>query len=185
MKRSSLFYSFLLSSLILSGCASLPPQDPSQPLQHFNSIGRVALKSSQESGQASFVWKQKSPENIDLLIQGPLGKGRVDLDVSPKKTVLTMDGKTYEGTSPDELFFAITEINWPVSNMKSWLIGKPINEATQITMNTKGKPESFVENGWTVQYDEWMTYKKRPVPKRITLTNNDVRLRILVEHWQY
>lgn len=175
--------SLLILLAITAGCATI--QDPNKPLDHYTAIGRAALKAPENSGQASFNWQQKKPENIELIVQGPLGSGRIDLSVSPDESILITDEQTYKGQSPDELFTEITGFDWPISGMKSWLLGEANAQATHVERDDQNRIVSFKEDGWNIQYKKWMTYKKREVPKNIELTRGDVRLRLLVEHWLY
>ena len=81
---------------LIAGCAT-PIVDPNLPLEKYTAIGRAALKAPENSGQASFNWEQESPENLKLIVQGPLGSGRIDLIVSPEESILISDDKTYKG----------------------------------------------------------------------------------------
>ncbi len=169
---------------ITAGCATNIP-DPDKPLEKYTAIGRAALKAPENSGQASFNWEQKTPEELKLIIQGPLGSGRIDLAVSPNESILKTDEKTYVGQSPDELFTEITGFDWPISGMQNWLVGIPNTKATNIQRDDKKRIIAFKEDGWNIQYKKWMNYKKRDIPQSIELTRGDVRLRLLVEHWLY
>lgn len=178
------FNSIALLMLILTGCAT-KITDPNLPLESYTAIGRAALKAPENSGQASFNWAQTSPEHLNLIIQGPLGSGRLDLTVTPTESTLTSDDRTFKDQSPDALFSEITGFDWPISGMQYWLIGKTDDRATNISRDDKGRIVSFNEDGWSIQYKKWINYKKRDIPQNIELTRGDVRLRLLVEHWKY
>lgn len=169
---------------LLSGCATTIP-DPNQPLVKYTAIGRAALKSPDNNGQASFNWEQKSQDNVKLIVQGPLGSGRLDLIVSPTESVLKTESKTYKDASPDVLFAEIAGFSWPISGMKSWIVGKPYLEHTLTKKDKDNRIASFYEDGWTIKYKKWRKYKQREVPEIIEITRNDIRLRLLVEHWRY
>ncbi len=169
---------------LIAGCAT-PIVDPNLPLEKYTAIGRAALKAPENSGQASFNWEQESPENLKLIVQGPLGSGRIDLIVSPEESILISDDKTYKGQSPDALFTEITGFDWPISGLKNWILGKPDANATALRYDDKNRITSFKEDGWNIQYKKWTHYKKRDVPQSIELTRGDIRLRLLIEHWKY
>lgn len=176
--------SLLTIIAITAGCATTIP-DPNKPLEKYTAIGRAALKAPENSGQASFNWEQKTPEELKLIVQGPLGSGRIDLAVAPNESVLKTEEKTYTGKSPDELFTEITGFDWPISGMQNWLVGTPNAKATNIERDDKNRIIAFKEDGWNIQYKKWTNYKKRDIPQSIELTRGDVRLRLLVEHWLY
>ncbi|MBS7820622.1 outer membrane lipoprotein LolB [Wohlfahrtiimonas chitiniclastica] len=170
--------------LIITGCATHIP-DQNQPLESYTAIGRAALKAPNNSGQASFNWQQISPENLKVIIQGPLGSGRIDLVVTPTESTLKTDDQTYKSESPDVLFSEITGFDWPISGMTSWIVGEPGAASTLVKRDAQNRIESFDEDGWHVEYKKWGHYKQRDIPKTIELTRDNVRLRLLVEHWLY
>lgn len=184
MIKSNRICSILLLLAFIVGCATHIP-DPNLPLEKYTAIGRAALKAPENSGQASFNWEQQSPENLKLIVQGPLGSGRIDLIVSPEESILKTEERTFKGQSPDALFTEITGFDWPISGLQNWIVGKPDANATAIERDDKNRITAFREDGWNIQYKKWMNYKKRDIPQSIELTRGDVRLRLLIEHWKY
>lgn len=80
------------------------------------------------------------------------------------------------GSSPERLVERLTGMQIPVSPMKYWVRGIPSPEADY----SMGQ-DSIAQDGWLVEY----RLDARGLPKRITLTRGEVRVRVLVKSWNY
>lgn len=186
MKKTK-FIAYLIPILILYSCTTLPESTLYQSFDEvstFEMQGRAAVKSPDFNGQLSLNLKEPKREHYHLVMQGSLGIGRTELTVAPHETKLISAERTYIGANPDQLFYEITEIDWPVSGTLAWIKGSPNNSETEILYNTDNLPRSFYEDGWLVEYDRWQTVQGLSLPERMTISRDNTRLRLSLERWR-
>ncbi len=183
MKRTKII-PFLFATLTLSAC-TVPMYETLEDAESYKVFGRTAIKHPTQSGQVSFAIEQAKNEAVNIIIQGPFAQGRVDIEVAEKETSITIDEETFKDKNPDRLFANLTGINWPVSGTQAWIKGRTNNPNTKILYDEKtALPRTFMEDGWTITYEEWIEKNSMKLPLKMTLTRgNDIRLRFLIDNW--
>ena len=152
--------------------------------ESYKVFGRTAIKHPTQSGQVSFAIEQIQNEPVNIIIQGPFAQGRVDIELADKETTIKIDEDTFKDSNPDRLFAKLTGIDWPVSGTQQWIKGRTNDMNTKVIFDDKERPKSFIEDGWTVTYDEWIMKNSMELPLKMTLTRgNDIRLRFLIDNW--
>jgi outer membrane lipoprotein LolB len=177
--------------IALGGCVTTrpPPKASSdwsmraQILQHANSWtlnGRAAVAAGTQGWQASLDWRQDDASS-ELHLAGPLGIGAQVITQTPS-------GISINGAAPsdaalsqlqDRLGFAL-----PIEELRFWLLGVPDPGGTfELTRNGQDRAQHLSQSGWSVDYDRYMAAGGDVLPARIVLTREDVRVRVVVDHW--
>lgn len=182
MKRSKII-PFIFFTLAVTACTT-PNYGSLEESDYYKVFGRTAIKHPTQSGQVSFAIEQAKNSTINIIIQGPFAQGRADIEIADNETTITIDEQTFKDRGPDQLFYNLTGIEWPVSGTQNWIKGKPYHPDTHITYDKDGKIERFNEDGWNISYQEWTTKSGLELPLKMTITRgNDIRLRFLIDNW--
>jgi outer membrane lipoprotein LolB len=155
-----------------------------QTLQHANSWmldGRAAVAAGTQGWQASLDWRQ-SDASSELHLAGPLGIGAQAITQTPS-------GISINGAAPndaalsqlqDRLGFAL-----PIDELRFWLLGVPDPSSTfELTRNDQDRAQHLSQSGWSIDYDHYVAAGGDVLPGHIVLTRDDVRVRIVVDHWE-
>jgi outer membrane biogenesis lipoprotein LolB len=52
-----------------------------------------------------------------------------------------------------------------------------------LTRNEQDRAQHLSQSGWSVDYDRYMAAGSDVLPAHIVLTRGDVRVRLVVDHW--
>lgn len=187
MSRPCLRAALLAAPLLLAGCASRPPQpvytNPVLPA-HWEAEGKAAVRGHDRGTNLYFTWTQTGPA-YRLVVRGPLGLGRAELNGQPGLVTLNADGMDHEvsASSPEELLEMATHRQAPVSHALHWMKAEPATARARIRRDAQGRPEEIREDGWTVTYLEWS--EEAPLlPRRLTLEGPDGRATVVIGLWR-
>ena len=192
----------LLTLLVLAGCAS-KSVDIAEPLsdeikeqrwqlhrsgleqlQYWRLAGRLNLRVPGESGTVSIDWQQQQGR-YSLLLDGPLGTSIARISGGDDGVSVTVSNETRYGSSAEELLYALTGWQFPVSYLKHWVVGLPAPGGdAHIALNNLGYPERIVQSGWEVVYRKRSSTDGFRLPTRLTISSGDVRLSLIVSNWR-
>lgn len=186
--------------MMLAGCRTAPPaaivgpgSDAPWPeqraaletLDHFALNGRVAVAANGQGFSASLRYRQAQRRG-ELALDGPLGVGglRVATDGDDLR-VATSRGEQLDGLAARtelerRLGFAV-----PLGALRWWLLGIPApGEATLEPDPHSGEIRRFSQAGWQVDITERAPALGFALPRRLTVSREGARLKLLVERWQ-
>ncbi len=177
----------------LSACATRPPAPAplsqsawsmrAQALQHVSTWtmqGRAAVAAGAQGWQATLDWRQRGTSS-ELHLAGPLGIGAQVITSTPA-------GISVNGAAPgasavaqlqERLGFAL-----PIDDLRFWLLGVPNpGGAFELTRNDQDRALRLTQEDWSIDYDHYINAGGDVLPARIVLTRGDIRVRIIVDHW--
>lgn len=132
--------------------------------------GKLAVKSGKEGGHASLRWnKNATSEHLELF--GPLGGGRVEIDIDANGAVLKdTRGKILK--APDMELLLQQRLGWPLpfNKLSSWICGGPAAQTSALKFDELGQLISMNDGGWQVNFLEYQT----------VLSTEEPRLEVLV-----
>lgn len=190
---------FLLTLLLLSGCAfspSTPPQDrpcgrwdsqipKTEALQRWTIAGKVNLRTPQQNDTASFDWQQDNTQHYRMMISGPFGIGRNSLEQQDDHAVLTNGNGTFQAASPEGLMQQ--QLGWalPISSLYYWARGLPAPDQTyRMTPDTCGYPETLEQQGWRIDYSQWTFADGYWLPSRMKMHYGQLNATLLLKEWR-
>lgn len=185
--------------LVLSGCAAVRPSVDLPPLttwelrqEVLGSVedwafqGRVAVKAGNEGFNGKFNWTQTGP-SFYATVSGPLGIGTVVIEGSDNAIILTdKDGTKSPLVDPErELYY---RYGWtiPVSSLRYWALGIPDPAAEAVTkVDDAGHLVNLEQNEWVVKISRYRESAGQPMPRTLTATNPDTRVRMVIDKWMF
>ena len=102
----------------------------------------------------------------------------------------TPDGLSLNGAPPSDAVQSLVReklgFDLPVENLHYWLLGVPNPASTfDLTRNDQDRAKTLNQAGWNISYDRYMPADGDTLPARMVLTAGDVRVRIVIDHWNW
>ena len=184
--------------LLLSGCATQPPVSQSdkteQWLQHqarINTIrdwtltGRIAIQLEKDGGSASLYWKQAGGDYF-LRFIAPFGRGTYELSGNEQGVSLrTNDNRILSARDPESLLQQNLGWHVPISGLVYWIRGLSQPGAGVLSLDEKGRLEELAQSGWQVNYQHYVTIKGVDMPGKLSLENEQLKVRLLIKEWEF
>ena len=191
----------LLSLVLLSACASQPPQkaadDPEQRYADrserllawpgWSLTGRLGVNRGDEGGSGRLDWTADGRRSR-LDFRGTLGQGAWRLDVNPDRARLELkDGTVREARRVEDLVFDQTGWEAPVTALAWWVRGFAWPEGpapTDRQLNENGTLATLEQGGWRI---DWTRYREgseaQLLPSRMELSRADVTIKLAISRW--
>jgi outer membrane lipoprotein LolB len=187
MRRALTF----LACCALAACATTrPPPPPSmgwdqrvaalQKGGDWQLDGRAAVAFGAQGWQATLNWRQ-SDSIAEVHLSGPFGLGALVLKQTPA-------GLSLNGAPPSDAALAQVQeklgFELPIEELHFWLLGVP-NPASSfdLSRNVQDRAKSLSQDGWSIAYDRYLPVAGDVLPSRLVLSRGDVRVRIVIDHW--
>jgi outer membrane lipoprotein LolB len=179
--------------LLLAGCVTLPPPPASWPerrsalqgLTGFSLRGRVAVAAGDSGFSAGLRWSQRGDAaTVDLT--APLGVGAAHIEQSGDAIAFTTSkGLRLEDGDAKAALQREFGFEPPLESLRYWLLGAgdPALPAEE-TLDSEQRLERVVQDGWTVDYQDYRPTGGQWLPRRVTLRRESVRIRLLVRDWR-
>jgi outer membrane lipoprotein LolB len=189
MRRVALM---LFCGSLLAACATTRPTPPSvsweqriNDLQHASAWqldGRAAVAVGTQGWQASLNWRQADIYAV-VHLSGPFGIGALVLRQEP-------GGLSLNDAPPSNAVVSQLQerlgFELPLDNLRFWLLGVPDPGATfDLTRNDQDRARQVTQGGWSIVYDRYMTVDGDLLPARLVLSRDEVRVRIVIDHWEW
>jgi outer membrane lipoprotein LolB len=183
--------------LVLSGCATTRPSIDLPPLTtweirqevlgatpDWEFRGRIAVKSGDEGFNGKFNWEQSGDEFL-ATVGGPLGIGTVKIEGNRQTIVLTdKDGVETVLTDPEAELYQRNGWTIPVASLRYWALGipDPADEALTV-VDDSGRLVSLEQSDWAVKISSYKESAGQQMPRTLTATNPDTRVRMVIDKW--
>jgi len=189
----------LLGLLLLAGCATtrpvvdLPEIDTWETrravlgeLREWQFKGRIAVKAGDEGFNGKFNWSQQN-DTFSATVGGPLGIGTVRIEGDGRSVVLT-DKDGMQTVLNDAELDLRYRYGWtiPVASLRYWALGVPDPAMSAVTeFDDKGRLSSLLQSNWTVEISSYRTGGGQQMPRILTATNPDTRVRMVIDQWLF
>lgn len=203
IKRSHVGWLIVLLAL-LSGCQSIAPVNESketvnqekpsvlhakhmaaiEKIQGFSIKGRIAVTSDQKNASARLAWDHTANrDNVD--IYSPLGGKVANIIKTPELVTFTDNKQTLTAADTEALTQDRLGFSLPLSGLSYWALGKPSNQsiANAITWDIDGKTKTLVQDGWNIEYNDYLIHEGYSLPKKVLLSNNRITIKLIVDNW--
>ena len=185
--------------LVLSSCAATRPSTDLPPLTtwelrqavlatatDWEFRGRIAVKAGDEGFNGKFNWAQTGHQ-FYATVSGPLGIGTVIIEGSKEAMIVTdKDGTRTPLVEPETDLYARYGWTIPVTSLRYWALGipDPSNEAVT-DVDDAGKLVSLEQSNWTVSISRYKESAGQQMPRILTASNPDTRVRMVIDKWTF
>jgi outer membrane lipoprotein LolB len=191
----------LLGGLALAaGCVSRPLLSPQnlpltswpvrraqlQRIASFALNGRLAATNGKQGFSAGMHWEQRGPD-ANVQISGPLGFGGARIQqMGTQLRITTSDGRTLEGDAAQAQLANMLGFDPPLQSLRFWVLGvaDPNSPGAQRSLDAQQRLASLQQDGWQIQYDEYTAVQRQWLPRRLTVTHDHLRLKLIINAWQ-
>ena len=175
-------------ALLLSACSTVPVE----PEVHYSKIarehlykleqwsfeGRLALTGKNDNWQANINWGHR-PDDEKIKLSGPWGQGATVIQLTGDLVTIDRgDDQVQSSTRPQEFINQQLGMFVPVQSLRYWVIGLP--EPTSAFVETA---TGFRQAGWFVEYKQMQSVDDQSMPRKITVTNEQVKLKLIIDQW--
>ena len=173
-----------------SATAALPSYGPYSyratelaKLVQWDVEGKLAVYTANKNNSGNLTWRQRK-EYYDLLITGPLGQGHLHIEGSPGLVIATTPDEQAQATSIEALFAEHFDWQFPMAELRYWVrgIANPATDA-ELTYNDSGELATIIQAGWQVEISKYESVSGLPMPAKITITGDDIRLKLILKNW--
>lgn len=200
--RSSLARLVFLPSAILvllAACATTPESvdlpdidswemrtDVLGGIENWEFKGRIAVKAGDDGFNGKFNWAQRDSD-FNATVGGPLGMGTVRIEGDGQIITLTdKDGVETVLHDPE------VELRWrygwtiPVTSLRYWALGIPDPGTPSTTsLDEQGLLSRLEQSGWVVEISSYREGGGQQMPRILTATNPDTRVRMVIDRWLF
>lgn len=190
---------FLISLLLFAGCATtrpgvdLPEIDSWETrravlgeLREWQFKGRIAVKAGDDGFNGKFNWSQQS-DTFSATVGGPMGIGTVRIEGDGRSVVLT-DKDGLQTVLNDAELDLRYRYGWtiPVASLRYWALGVPDPTMSAVTeFDDEGRLSSLLQSNWTVEISSYREGGGQQMPRILTATNPDTRVRMVIDQWLF
>jgi len=187
----------VLVALLCAGCAATPravspvPQSWEQRLSALQAItafeigGRVAASDGHQGFSAGVHWRQAA-DTATIDFSAPLGFGAAHVVNGPDGlTVTTSKGVTLTQQDASQQLAAALGFEPPLGSLRYWVLGAsdPAFSAEE-SIDAQQRLAHLDQDGWHVDCDDYALIGEQWLPRRVTVTRQVLRLKLVVESWR-
>lgn len=154
-------------------------------VDHFSLRGRLGASNGQSSFSGALRWRQQGM-NADLSLNGPLGLGSARVQISDGQlTISGSDGQKLAGAAAEHQLSALLGFEPPLRSLRYWVLGvnDPLQSAAP-SLDGRQRLMQLQQGGWRIDYDEYRPVAGQWLPRRLTLSRANLRLKLVIDAWQ-
>ena len=182
----------MVFALLVGGCAVAPVSGPVDQairpdlaqLTHYDFSGRISIKQDEQGHYGNIRWLKRDADS-DITLLSPLGQVVAEIRSRTNGVTLTLDNKReYRAQDGESLTQQVLGYTVPVSGLAFWLLGyatPAISAAT--TSRPDGLFDTIKQQGWRIQYQEYVTVGAVQLPRRVVLHRNNLEIRLVIDQW--
>ena len=200
-KLTTLFFLLLLSS-----CSSKPPLN-TQPfttnyslenrikylttIKNWQIKGKIAFLDDNERKSASLFWQNNPINHTEQLnLTTYLGINVLEVNLNKHIYTVKVDGQSYQDTNIDYILRSLTGYQLPSQALKSWIKAIPFSASDKIiyhkeTQLPASMTSSYSDKIWNIYYKGYMNVNNIPLPKQLTIKQNNLTIKIVINQWTF
>ena len=151
-------------------------------------IDRFTLQARASSGglfgvKGNLHWRQL-PDAFDMRVAGPFGIGAATISGQGREVSIRTSKRSFTTQDPEGDLKARLGWTFPVTHLRYWVLGQPApGSRADFALDEAGRIVSLEQDGWTLQFDEYLDAGALELPRRFEVTNSEIRLKIVVDTW--
>jgi outer membrane lipoprotein LolB len=185
----------------MQGCVSIPTtpavdQNQAQALYQrhlqdnadidtFSLQARIGVQTEGKGFSGSLHW-QHYADHDDIALFSPLGGQVASIQKNGNAVTLT-DANGHIQTAVDAETLTQNLLGWrlPLQGLANWSLGRPHSKPIQaLSLDERGLISRLQQDGWLIRYDHYSEYNGHLLPSKISLHNEKLSLKILIEEWR-
>jgi outer membrane lipoprotein LolB len=188
----------LMGCLAATGCAALPPTEPSGPpadarsLESWELHARLALRAGTHSAQAGLQWVRRETHDR-LTLRGPFGQGVARLTRDEHGASFENGERRYRATDAETLLFEVSGWRVPLAGLDWWIRGLPAPGArTEEVRDDGGRLTRLRQAGWEVHLSDYHRHGPYELPGFLELRlpaaaadGEELETRLVVDRWLF
>ncbi|PID54884.1 MAG: outer membrane lipoprotein LolB [Gammaproteobacteria bacterium] len=174
-------------ALLVSACSTTVRHPAGgTSLEQWEMRGKFSARTRDDSHSGSWRWLQNADNNT-LSLSGPLGVAATEIS-SDGHTATIRRGGGHITVSADNTDALGIDAPLPLPAMRYWLLG----QAAPATLypiaaseREHGSLSALTQAGWSLHFNRYEAVGTMQLPGLIIATHGDVRLKLLVKHWDF
>jgi len=156
-----------------------------QAIAEFELDGRVAASDGQQGFSAGLRWRQQNDTAV-LDLTAPLGFGAAHIEqTAGSLTVTTSKGVTLQHAAASEELAATLGFEPPLSSLRYWVLGaSDPSFPAQESIDAQQRLTHLEQDGWHVDCEDYALVGQQWLPRRLTVTRQALRLKLIVNTWR-
>lgn len=147
--------------------------------------GKISLDDGDHGGSGRLQWDVK-PDRSEFDFHGAMGRGAWHLQIGPEVAVLK-EANGVERTAPDVDSLIQAKLGWqvPIDALHWWVRGLAAPGASEnLELDPDGLLLSLDQFGWKVSFSRYGSASGIDLPKRLSATRDNYRVKLAVSRWQ-
>ncbi|MFL6600685.1 MAG: lipoprotein insertase outer membrane protein LolB [Steroidobacteraceae bacterium] len=155
-----------------------------QARDSFELKGRVAVAAAGEGFNARLRWTQLGKQTR-MSLDGPLGAGGVQVTSDGSAvSIVNSHGERLDNDAARAELATRLGFDPPLGSLRYWIQGVPEpGHPAQETLDSQQRLAALQQDGWQIQYTEYMSVRGEWLPSKLTVQRQGVRLRVVVDGW--
>ena len=155
-----------------------------QARERFALKGRVAVATGSDGFNARLRWTQDGKQT-HMSLDGPLGAGGVQVTSDGSAvSIVTSRGDRLENDAARAELTNRLGFDPPIDSLRYWVLGVPEpGRPAQESLDALQRLASLEQDGWQIQYTDYMLVGGEWLPSKLTVQRQGVRLRLVVDGW--
>lgn len=205
---ASYFYKIviLFIALLITSCTTTPtlnkqPISANYTLKNRNAFlttvnnwqinGKIAFINGKERKSANIFWQNNPVTALEQLnLTTYLGINVLDVTLSDNIYTVNVDNNSYQHTDIDYILQSLTGYQLPSQALKSWIKAIPFHSSDKVTLHQETQlPLSITsyynDKTWQIRYQNYSEIKGIPLPKRLTIKQQDLTIKLVINQWQF
>ena len=196
--RHFLLFKLSLAIFALSGCAAtgsldLPDMDSWESRKtilaktdEWEFTGRIGVSAGEEGFNGKLFWRQDGVV-FRARISGPLGMGTVFINGNRGElTVTDSDGVVTELNDAEAELRQMYGWTIPVTSFRFWALGVPDpGQPSSTEFDDEGYLSRLEQSGWIVEISGYREGGGQQMPRTLTVTNPETRVRMVIDRWLF
>jgi outer membrane lipoprotein LolB len=155
-----------------------------QARDKFELKGRVAVAAAGEGFNARLRWTQDGKQTR-MSLDGPLGAGGVQVTSDGTAvSIVTSRGDRLDNDAARAELANRLGFDPPLDSLRYWILGVPEpGHPAQESLDSQQRLSALQQDGWQIQYTDYMSVAGEWLPSKLTVQRQGVRLRVVVDGW--
>ena len=155
-----------------------------QARDKFELKGRVAVATGSEGFNARLRWTQNGRQTR-MSLDGPLGAGGVQVSSDGSDlSIVTSRGQRLDSDAARAELANRLGFDPPLESLRYWILGVPEpGHPAQETVDSQQRLSALEQDGWQIQYTDYLSVGGEWLPSKLTLQRQGVRVRVVVDGW--